>query len=35
GKITTSSVVDGVHFDVDQHLNFANALTKHTLNLIL
>jgi lysophospholipase L1-like esterase len=35
GKITTSSVVDGVHFDVDQHLNFANALTKYTLNLIL
>ena len=25
--VTTSSKVDGVHFDIDQHLTFANAIT--------
>ena len=34
GKITSSSLVDGVHFDLDQHHNFANAITKPILNLI-
>jgi len=27
-SVTTSSKVDGVHFDMDQHLTFANALSK-------
>ncbi len=34
GKITTSSKVDGVHFDLDQHLVFGNAISEYVGNLI-
>ncbi len=34
GKITTSSKVDGVHFDLDQHLAFGNAISEYVGNLI-
>ena len=27
-SVTTSSKVDGVHFDIDQHLNFGNAISE-------
>jgi hypothetical protein len=27
-SVTTSSKVDGVHFDADQHLIFGNAITE-------
>jgi lysophospholipase L1-like esterase len=27
-SVTTSSKVDGVHFDIDQHLTFGNAITE-------
>jgi lysophospholipase L1-like esterase len=33
-KITTSSKVDGVHFDLDQHLSFGNAISEYIKNLI-
>jgi len=33
-KITTSSRVDGVHFDLDQHLTFGNAISEYVKNLI-
>ena len=34
GKITSSSKVDGVHFDLDQHLIFGNAISEYIKNLI-
>ncbi|MSQ80818.1 MAG: GDSL family lipase [Candidatus Methylopumilus sp.] len=34
GKITTSSVVDGVHFDLNQHAIFGQAISEHLTHLI-
>lgn len=34
GKVTTSSVVDGVHFDLDQHFIFGNAISDFVGKLI-
>lgn len=31
--VTTSSKVDGVHFDIDQHLTFGNAMTEFVDNI--
>jgi len=33
--VTTSSKVDGVHFDIDQHLTFGNAMTEFVDNINL
>lgn len=34
GRITTSSTVDGVHLDVEQHLALGHALSKVTISLL-
>jgi lysophospholipase L1-like esterase len=34
GKVTSSSLVDGVHFDLDQHLVFGHAISEYVKNFI-
>ena len=34
GKVTTSSLVDGVHFDLDQHLIFGHAIAEYVKTFI-
>ena len=33
-KVTTSSKIDGVHFDLDQHAKFGDAISDYVKNLI-
>jgi hypothetical protein len=32
--VTSSSLVDGVHFDLDQHLVFGHAISEYVKNFI-